>query len=53
MTASEPPPPDDERELRRIALKRVALWGFGTGIAMLIVFVGCVLLLYFASQRSG
>jgi hypothetical protein len=49
----EPLPPDEERALRRLALKRAAVWGFGTGMAMLIVFVGCVLLLYFASQRSG
>jgi hypothetical protein len=46
-------PPDEERELRRLQFKRAAVWGFGTGVAMLIVFVACVLLLYLASQRSG
>jgi hypothetical protein len=45
-------PPDEERALRRLQFKRAAVWGFGTGMAMLIVFIGCVLLLYFASQRS-
>jgi hypothetical protein len=45
-------PPDEERALRRLQFKRAAVWGFGTGMAMLIVFAGCVLLFYLASQRS-
>lgn len=32
-------------EMRRLALKRVALWGLGTGLVMAIILVLCVALL--------
>lgn len=44
---------DEERAMKRLARKRAAVWGAGTGAAMAIVLVLCVLLLYLASQRGG
>jgi hypothetical protein len=43
---------DEERELRRVAMRRAAIWGLGTGLSMAIVLVLCVLLLYLASTRG-
>jgi hypothetical protein len=41
------------RELRRMSIRRIAVWGLLTGGVMALIFALCVLLLFLASQGGS
>jgi hypothetical protein len=47
------PPPEAEQESQRLARRRIALIGVGTGAVMAVLMLFCVLLLYLAINSGS